>query len=180
MRKIILESTFDVYDFFNSSKDYVEECVIKTEPLVLNSFELLKEMIATEEKTNEDVITKLKIPLHINFIKLSIYVMSQNFTNRKWEMGVNQTNISFCTSDHPVAILPHSQISPCSEGTEILFPVNPKLILILTNEEVTSEDCCIVNLDENQVQEYNKLQFYSSEQYIFSKNNNFEWAKQME
>ncbi|MBP0010559.1 DUF4238 domain-containing protein [Roseofilum sp. Belize Diploria] len=137
------------------------------------------------------VITVLSMQhkLHNEQIALSHYGtfqkrvgdLSKILQRHKWSLGINQTDIPFYISDNPVARSPYSA-GYGSEGVEILFPLNPKFILILRDKKhpkATEHDGKIVTLSTSEILAYNAAQVYCSERFVYCQKNEFELAKQI-
>jgi hypothetical protein len=131
----------------------------------------------------QESYTDKLIPIsHYKFFKKYLHDLSQIFFQRQWSIGVNQTDIPFYTSDHPVVKIPYSETGYASENTEILFPINSKIILILDKKQYPRSykgDCKLVNLAEDEVKNYNKAQIYSSNRFIYCQESKFELVQEI-
>lgn len=140
-------------------------------------------LIDTSSKIVDVLYTdKLMAITHNNFFRKYLHDLSKIFVKHKWIIGVNQTDIPFYTSDHPVAKIPYFETGYASEGIEVLFPLNSELILILrekTHPKSKEGNCKLVILSEDEVNDYNKAQVYCSNQFIYCQENKFELAKEI-
>lgn len=102
-----------------------------------------------------------------------------------WIVGINITSQPFYTSDNPVVKYGHLEhFGLASKGIEIAFPITPKLILILRDPEMFSGEFLAHNhfhfiSDEENVIYYNSLQVQQSYRNVFSKEENFDLAKEI-
>jgi len=65
-------------------------------------------LIDTSSKIVDDLYTdKLMAITHNDFFRKYLHNLSKIFVKHKWIIGVNQTDIPFYTSDHPVAKIPY-------------------------------------------------------------------------
>lgn len=123
------------------------------------------------------------IPIpHYNFFNKYFHNLSNVFLYHKWSIGVNQTDIPFYTSDHPVVKIPYFETGYASEKIEVLFPINRQIILILRDKKHPKSnqgDCKLVNLSEDEVNNFNKAQVYCSNQFIYCHENKFELAQKI-
>jgi Protein of unknown function (DUF4238) len=127
-------------------------------------------LIDTSSKIVDELYTdKLMAITHNEFFRKHLHDLSKLFVKHKWILGVNQTDIPFYTSDHPVAKIPYFETGYATEGIEILFPINSRLILILRDKKhprSNEGDGKLVILSEDEVNNYNKTQVYCSNQFI--------------
>lgn len=110
----------------------------------------------------------------------------QKFTevlfNHIWIIGINRSSLPLWTSDNPLVrrAWKEGETGFASEGIEVAFPVNPKLILIMCDKSyyrcMQSLNRRFLNLQENEVVYYNNLQVSNSNRQLYSINNNFELA----
>jgi len=149
-----------------------------------SNIEYAKEFLANQtSQLVNNLYTKESISLlHYDFFKNHIHKLQKIFLTHKWTIGINQTNIPFYTSDHPVVKNPYFMTGYSSEGVEIMFPVNSKTIFVIREKEhprSNDGDCKLVNLSEEEVTGYNAAQVYCSNQFIYCQENNFELAQEI-
>lgn len=104
----------------------------------------------------------------------------------KWMLVVNKTQFLFWTSDSPVvkynsiAPFPYGNLGLTSTGIEIHFPITPKLnLLILDPVSFGSEPSKKVARDYRNIIRERDLQVRDSTRFVFSLDNNFNFAKSM-
>ena len=114
--------------------------------------------------------------------KKHISGLSNILFNRKWAIGINNTNIPFFTSDHP--LIKHNYKNTVYGGgycsDEIIIPLTPKYVLIMVSP-IFWKDITLLNNKNYMVQElkkenvifYNHLQTRESYNYVFSNTNEF-------
>lgn len=107
--------------------------------------------------------------------------IAERLRDKIWMIGYNRTEIPFFTSDNPVVKYGHNGRNGLnSKGTEICFPISPKLILILKDPEVFWYENDLYNhffeVHEDEVKFYNELQVQQSYRYIFEKNGDLDLA----
>lgn len=80
----------------------------------------------------------------------------------------NETNIPFITSDQPVINLfaDYRMLGKVVNGLALYYPISPNIAIIINGEDLRGT----INLDEQQVDIYNKKIIDSSYQYIFANN----------
>ncbi len=178
---------------------------------IIRTMEHRKQIIELERKRNDILLNiwaehsgerkelyRIKSPegieakIHAQLIfseKLNIG-LSGALHNHIWIIGLNQTTLSFYTSDNPIAKRPHyndpffSMSGYNSKGIEIVYPLSPNLILCMYEKscfaEYSKNDGMTLNLtDERNIIYYNAFQVYSSNRFIYSVKDNFEFAKQV-
>ncbi|PIC78746.1 hypothetical protein CSV75_14765 [Sporosarcina sp. P18a] len=111
--------------------------------------------------------------------------------NHIWTIGINETGMSFYTSDNPVVKYGHkkdaffSNAGIASPGIEIAFPISEKLILILRDKSYFGVDAELlygnkfIRMEEENVIFYNSLQVTQSNRQIYSSNPDFELINKM-
>jgi Protein of unknown function (DUF4238) len=150
------------------------------------SAELIKEIRISLINSTSQVVDSLyadkSIVLpHYNFFRNHVDGLSKIFLKHKWVIGINQTNIPFYTSDHPV-VIPYFETGYSSEGVEILFPINSKVIFVVRDKKhprSNEGDCKLVNLIEDEIISYNQAQVHCSKQFIYCQENKFELAQKI-
>ena len=120
--------------------------------------------------------------IHAKFIFEHYEDFAKILQNHICMIGINDTDKPLFTSDNPVikySHLSHSGIA--SEGIEIAFPLNSKIILIMLERQhfyqCINQDSKIFPLTINDVEHYNKLQVFNSNRFVFSSDNCFENVK---
>jgi hypothetical protein len=101
-----------------------------------------------------------------------------------WFIAINETQTQFYTSDNPLVLNGYmGNHGLKSKGIEIIFPITPKLALVMREREFFYNDLILynrfVNVSEEYVKYCNSLQVYQSYRYIFSKNSDFKIAEQI-
>ncbi len=112
------------------------------------------------------------------FIREHCKELAEILLNHIWLIGVNSTDQLFFTSDHPVVKHPHLELSGySSEGIEVIFPINSKLILIMLEKKYFRQylhmEGKLVPLTREKVLDYNRLQVHDSYRFIFSQSDDF-------
>lgn len=106
------------------------------------------------------------------------------FLKHIWIFAVNETENSFYTSDNPLVLYGHEEHQGIgSKGVEIIFPITPKLALVMREVEHFHRDLPLynrfINIPEEYINFYNELQVFQSYKYIFSKDENFSLALEL-
>lgn len=129
-----------------------------------------------------------KIQLNKNHQKLvhAQFLMNQDFVtdiaismrNKIWFFGYNQTEMPFVTSDNPVVRYgPSENVGIDTEGTEIIFPISSKLILILGDtsayERLIPLHNHFIEISEKEVEFYNSIQLTQCYRYVFCREDKF-------
>ncbi len=104
------------------------------------------------------------------------------FCNHIWIIGVNDTEQALFTSDHPVVRRSHSSSNGlASEGIEIVFPLNSKSLLIMREKqhfhECEDKESKLLPLTLEDVENYNVLQVYESNRFVFCAEDRFDLVK---
>jgi hypothetical protein len=104
--------------------------------------------------------------------------LAEILLNHIWLIGVNSTDQLFFTSDNPVVMAPHLESSGySSEGIEVVFPINSKLILIMLEKKYFRHklnlERTLVPLTREYVLDYNRLQVLQSSRFIYSQSDDF-------
>jgi hypothetical protein len=159
----------------------------KTQPLIANIVEdeLSRRLNKFEEdnfiKVDESLANEIKkdrlnqcmstlsylendgIPItQAKFIFYHCKELAEILLNHIWLIGVNSTGQLFFTSDNPVVMAPHLESSGySSEGIEVVFPINSKLILIMLEKKYfrhkLNRERTLVPLTREYVLDYNRL-----------------------
>jgi hypothetical protein len=116
----------------------------------------------------------------IDKITLSLY-------KKLWVILENNTEIPFLTSDHPVNKYGHlgneirSMSGFNSTGVEISFPLSPKYLLSIIDEEYANPfihlDDKVIQANDQNILHYNSLQVIHSYNQLYSNLNSFDLAK---
>lgn len=103
--------------------------------------------------------------------------------NHIWLVGVNTTGKSLYTSDNPIVRKGHiknkfmSYSGLASQGIEISYPINSKLLLILYERtyfnEATLFENRFIKMNKQEVEYYNSLQVFQSYRQLFSYDDDF-------
>ena len=123
----------------------------------------------------------ISIP-HYSLFWNYINKLSKVFLKHKWMIGINATNMPFYTSDHPIATIPYYKTGYASDGVEILFPINSKVVFIIRDKNYFTNnegDCSLINLSAEEVINYNKSQIFCSNKFLYCQENNFELAQEI-
>lgn len=107
-----------------------------------------------------------------------------------WFIGINLSDLPFYTSDHPVVQFSHSKNNNfdssgiASYGTEIVFPINEKLVINMIEREFWKDnkiqyENCYTFLNKDNVTFYNYLQATQSNSQIYSSNLDFATVKEI-
>ena len=108
--------------------------------------------------------------------------MIEEFTmillKHNWFVAVNETEKEFWTSDNPLVMYGHlGNHGLNSKGIELIFPITPKLALVLREYEhfkaEISKNNKFVMVNSNYVDYCNSLQVYQSYRNIFAKKSTF-------
>ncbi|WP_078350481.1 DUF4238 domain-containing protein [Mucilaginibacter pedocola] len=107
-----------------------------------------------------------------------------------WMFGLNETATPFLTSDHPVLIKNFENTQWLSgpvvyePGMYIVFPLTPQLIMYAKDHKhwkgakIFKDSITPVTFDQHMVQHENSGQVGMSNRFIFSNENNFDFAKE--
>jgi len=100
-----------------------------------------------------------------------------------WMIGVNDSDTPIYTSDHPVVRFPHSSSNGLfSEGMEIVFPIDRKLILIMLEpnyfQNFAHRDCKLMQLNPDEIVQFNTLQVAECCRFVFCSHDSFDLARQ--
>lgn len=106
---------------------------------------------------------------------------SKCFLKHIWFIAVNETPIGFWTSDNPLVLHGHiGNHGLSSEGIEIIFPVTPKLAIVMRELNYFENDIKFYNkfvpVNEGYVKYCNSLQVFQSYRCIFSYDSDFSMA----
>ncbi|MEK5489045.1 DUF4238 domain-containing protein [Lysinibacillus sp. FSL M8-0355] len=106
------------------------------------------------------------------------------FLKHIWIFAVNETDTLFYTSDNPLVLYGHEENHGISsKGVEIIFPITPKLALVMREVEHFKTELSLYNrfvhISEEYVKFYNELQIGQSYKYVFSKDKNFSLALEL-
>jgi hypothetical protein len=119
--------------------------------------------------------------LQAKFILKYYAELSKALLNHIWLIGINDTEELLLTSDHPVVKhqLESQNLSGySSEGIEVVFPLNSKLVLILFEKDYFKQYCHLDGklfpLTRENIIHYNSLQVFYSYRFVFSQENNFQ------
>ncbi|MED4761317.1 DUF4238 domain-containing protein [Priestia megaterium] len=145
-------------------------------------------------KIDSDILDDLEIKLKKRNINLThnehlldtnmLESFAQIFLSHIWIFAKNETNSLFYTSDNPLVVYGHGEHHGlASRGIEIVFPITPKLALIMREVEHFKNDLVLHNkfhsIKEDYVNHCNTLQVFQSYNYVFSKNANFKLATEL-
>ncbi|NKF05283.1 DUF4238 domain-containing protein [Clostridium gasigenes] len=168
----------------------------KTKELMVQIYETIKtgrikkklRLMNVMDDFSDDFKIKLKdsqINLRHNILLMDpeiVMGIESVFLSCIWFIAVNETEISFCTSDNPVVKngrLKEQGLS--TKGMEIIFPLTPKLALVMRERDYFSStlkaENKFFNIDEKYVHYCNLLQLQQSYRYIYSKYNDLEFVK---
>lgn len=117
-------------------------------------------------------------------------IYSRFVSNKFWILG--KSDRLFFSSDNPVVLQNVTSVNPLignlgldSYGIEIYLPLNDSLILCMFCEKTLNieganhyiENTTMIDFDYQNVLNVNSLQFYQSERFVISSQNNFETLK---
>jgi hypothetical protein len=146
------------------------------------------------EKIDKDFLDNVELKLKKSRINLfhnqelldtkRLEEFSMCFLKHIWFIAVNETPISFWTSDNPLVLHGHlGNHGIKSKGVEIIFPITPKLALVMRELEYFEHDISLYNkfvpINEEFVKYCNSLQVHQSYRCIFSKDSDFYLASKM-
>ena len=118
--------------------------------------------------------------------KKHISGLSNILFNRKWSIGINNTNIPLFTSDHPLVKYNYENTvyGGGYSSDEVIIPLTPKYLLIMISpvfwKDITllnNKNCMVQELKKESVIFYNHLQASRSYNYVFSNTNEFYMMK---
>lgn len=135
---------------------------------------------------SDEAYLQAKMILNRDFVEEIANVLNKHI----WQIVVNNTQISFYTSDHPVVKRAHindpfrSYEGLMSPGLEISFPINQKYLLLLAertffNNLAKSDGKILISNDPRNIIYFNSLQVSRSYRQIYSKDDDFTLAKEM-
>ena len=144
------------------------------EKKMLDSFELKVKNKNYKKFLQAHVLTDPEVAMHL----------AGDFGGKIWIIGYNKTDMDFLTSDNPIVKFGHNGYSGFnSEGIEIFFPINTKLVLILKDPKFfwyeSRNHNLFVEIPVEDVAFMNSLQLQQSYRYVFDKTGNFELVKGM-
>ena len=105
-----------------------------------------------------------------------LYTLALIISQYNWYIGVNTSPHSFYTSDNPVVVFNHRTHElviggVAQSGTEIVMPLNSKLILIIRHPSICGNNQLLenhfVNLEPDATEGYNTWQVVMSQRMIF-------------
>lgn len=149
---------------------------------------------ALGRQVDSELLTELQLKLKENRIELfhnqiifdenKVETISQVLLNHIWCIAVNETKNQFYTSDNPIVLYGHlGEHGLRSRGVEIIYPITPKLALVMKDREYFKDnlryDNKFIEINDDYVKYCNELQVYQSYRYIFSKNNDFNVAENL-
>ncbi len=154
---------------------------------------LMKKIAKTDEEREFLDSIELKIKnknylklLHAQFLmnEEMVSTIALHLRSKIWFIGHNKTNTPFITSDNPVVRYGHSEFNGInSKGIEIVFPISPKLILILADVEKFNKllpfHNHFVEITSAEVCYYNSLQIIQSYRYVFSSKNDCKMVERL-
>ena len=187
--KLRLEFAFYIIYQYCRTKEFREQINQSTK---LFTQTVADDFIKSQGANPEDfeIVTDDKI-LHIDFLLNNDVFdkLIEDIFDHIWIILVNESDIPFITSDHPV--VKHSNIShPVlsytglkSPGIEIAFPLSPKYCLLLAERSYSKifepfEDRKM-HANKDNVMFYNSLQVIQSYRYIFSSSSDFKMAEEI-
>ncbi|MBD2665473.1 hypothetical protein B6N60_04384 [Richelia sinica FACHB-800] len=169
-----------------SSFDFIKQFqVINDMQFNPNQFDWIEDFIVEQSTKNIDYIYKDCLSVvHAKFIMTYYDKVAKIFDNHIWIIGINNTEQHLFTSDNPVVSHAHlSSNGIASEGIEIVFPIDGKLILIMKDKlyfnEYIDRNNRLIILKSNDVDYYNSLQVYNSNRQIFCSQNMFSLAREI-
>jgi len=148
-----------------------------------DSFNYLKSLILAKCNSNLlDVYDHRLSVIHANFLSERYEPVAEIFYNHIWMIGINTIDQPLFTSDHPVVLHAHkSSNGIASEGVEIAFPLNSKLILIMKEKQYFHRDkereSRLFRLTLQDIEHYNRLQIYDSYRFVFCAEDQFDLVR---
>jgi hypothetical protein len=167
------------------SRDYFVEFSEKTLRAIVDlimaaEFPDSRNEIKSSVKLNKNFVRIIQAQLILGKSKISEAIL-----NHIWLIGINQTSRPLFTSDHPVATQAHLDYSGySSEGIEIAFPINSKIILILLEKSHFAQYAHLHNkllsmtLLET-VTHLNRLQIHNSHRQVYCNEDKFDLVKEI-
>ncbi|MDJ0696918.1 DUF4238 domain-containing protein [Mastigocoleus sp. MO_188.B34] len=161
----------------NIISEYEQAFSIKfTEPLI----DTLKKQILNISSEQIDYLYSDGLPfVHAKFILDNWEICAKHLQNHIWMIGINDTGKPLFTSDHPVARYAHLDSNGIiSEGIELTFPLNSRIILIMRDKRYfyrcMDGDNKLFPLTIDDIENYNKLQICNSNRFVFCSEDSFE------
>jgi len=123
--------------------------------------------------------------LHASFLLDAEFIeeYARVINDKIWIFGINETNLPFYTSDNPIVGRYHIKNTPYyynglgAKGVEIIFPISPKIILVLFDKEYFKDnelnDNKFVLLSNYKIIRYNGWQYINASNHIVSSTDNF-------
>ena len=143
----------------------------------------LKSLVIEESSSIESSMYNEGLTVvHAKFILNHYEQVAQIFNSHIWLIGINDTEQPLYTSDHPVVRHPYLSLGGiASEGIEIAFPLNTRVILIMRDkqyfQEQANQDNKLLLLTLEDIEHYNRLQIYNSNRYVFCSDECFDLVK---
>ncbi len=110
--------------------------------------------------------------------------LTKSLLSHIWFFAVTNTGSKFYTSDNPLVLIGHEgQHGLKSRGVEIVFPITPRLALVIREVNYFEKNLSVFNkfvsVSNAYVEFCNSLQVFQSYRYIFSKDNDFTLASEI-
>lgn len=154
---------------------------------LLNFIDFNKEYILKLKRSILDILGsdisavsgKKLVLLHAKYIIDNCSKIAQILSDHIMIIGINNTDQFLLTSDHPVVRHSYSLTSGlASEGVEIAFPLNDKVILIMKDRKyfhrIVEQDKKVKLLTLEDIKLYNTLQVNNSNRFLFCPVNSFD------
>jgi len=187
-----------ISDVFQKTKDFQADAIDFELQRLVNLYEKENPVKIDEQKVNklttietrliqenlENMYENAIALVHGEFIFKHYQELAETYRSHIWLIGINNTQNPLIISDHPVAKKPHLEgYGNTSEGMEIVFPVNRKIILIMQEKQYFKQNAnlnnTIIFLTPEQIDDYNKQQFFSSTRFIYCVENNFHIVQEL-
>jgi hypothetical protein len=144
-----------------------------------------------EKKPTVEVGDRMMIAMHSQkmFDQEIVERMSDDLERHYWVVGINNSNLLFYTSDHPVVRRGNQTqggrrlVGVRDPGIEFAFPLNSRHILLILERthfaDWRKHNNRSVGLSTGQVRDYNSLQVMRSNQRIFCAEDDFALAREV-
>ncbi|AKB32417.1 hypothetical protein MSSIH_1727 [Methanosarcina siciliae HI350] len=164
-------SVFHQYRRTKAQRDNVENTIHR---FIIE--QIGKAKSAKEIETLARLLYMKELPPYLH-LKAMVSTMENNvnaFLSMGWALYINETNLSYWTSDNPVAVENITDFDPYKEceiqkGCKIYFPLSPKIYLLIYDSSIYEYPSIVSDNNLQSVIDKNKLQVDNSVRHVFSR-----------